>query len=195
MRRRLDLVLGGLLVTLALAGCATAANGAGVAVSGAASDPVTTSTPTASENPEDAAAREQAQAWLDAAALPPGAVRSEARIAGFSSYTGWPCGPYQEIEAFWSIPGTTVADTANWLREHPTANLITTAIGPASDDPLYTSTAVGYIPAPGSQEGIVYTIEKTSDGVNVRAEIAAQTESASCPPLPDGGTWGAPGQG
>jgi hypothetical protein len=195
MRPRSNLVLGGLILTLALAGCATASNGAGVAVSGAASEAVATSTPTVSESPEDVAAREQAQSWLDAAALPPGAVRSEASIGGFGSYTGWPCGPYQEIEAFWSIPGATVADTANWLREHPTANLITTALGPAPDDPTFTSAIVGYIPAQESQEGIVYTIEKSSAGVVVRAEVAAQTASATCPPLPDGGKYGAPGQG
>jgi len=195
MRRRSNLVLGGLVLTLALAGCATASNGAGVAVPGAASEAVATSTPTASENPEDAAAREQAQAWLDAAALSPGAVRSEVSIGGFSSYTRWPCGPYQEIEAFWSIPGATVADTANWLRKHPTADLITTALGPAPDDPMVTSATVGYIPAPESQEGIVYTIKNSSDGVAVRAEVAAQTASATCPRLPDGGIYGAPGQG
>lgn len=38
-------------------------------------------------------------------------------------------------------------------------------------------------------------LAKTHDGVAVRAEIAAQTDSAVCPPLPDGGTYGAPGQG
>ena len=195
MRRRSNLVLGGLILTLALAGCATASNGAGIAVSGATSEAVATSTPTVSENPEDAAAREQAQAWLDAAALPPGAVRSEASIGGFDSYTAWPCGPYQELEAFWSIPGATIADTANWLREHPTADLITTAPRPVLDDPVVTSATVGYIPGPESQEGIVYTIEKSSDGVVVRAEVAAQTASATCPPIPDGGKYGAPGQG
>ena len=79
--------------------------------------------------------------------------------------------------------------------EHPTADLITTAVGPVSDDTAIDSAIVGYIPAPGSQEGIVYTITKTDDGVAVRAEVAAQTESATCPPLPDGGMYGAPGQG
>ena len=94
------------------------------------------------------------------------------------------------------IPDTTVRDTANWLIENPTADLITTAIGPVTDDwgPV-DSAIVGYIPAPDAQEGIVYTIAKTNDGVAVRAEIAAQTELATCPPLPDGGMYGAPGQG
>ncbi|MFE5409336.1 hypothetical protein [Microbacterium sp. NPDC056569] len=64
-----------------------------------------------------------------------------------------------------------------------------------TEDPAIDSAIVGYIPAPDSQEGIVYTIERKGDGVAVRAEIAAQTESAVCPPLPDGATYGAPGQG
>lgn len=154
------------------------------------SEPTPTPTPST-----DAAALAQAQAWLDAATLPPGAVRSEKRLSGFSSYTGWPCGPYEELEAFWTIPSATVSATANWLREHPTADLITTSPMPVSDDPVIDSAIVGYIPTPDAQEGIVYTIGKSGDGVAVRAEIAAQTDSAECPPLPDGGTWGAPGQG
>jgi len=143
----------------------------------------------------DAAAVEQAQAWLDAAALPPGAVRSEDRIGGFNSYTGWPCGPVEELEGFWTIAGATVADTANWLMQNPTADLMSTAVAPAVHNEAIDSAIVGYIPERDSQEGIVYTIAKTSDGVAVRAEVAALTESASCPPLPDGGTYGAPGQG
>jgi len=141
-------------------------------------------------------ALQQAQAWLDAANLPAGAVRTDNPPASFTSYTGWPCGPVEELEAFWVIPDTTVRDTANWLIENPTADLITTAIGPVTDDwgPV-DSAIVGYIPAPDAQEGIVYTIAKTNDGVAVRAEIAAQTELATCPPLPDGGMYGAPGQG
>ncbi len=79
--------------------------------------------------------------------------------------------------------------------ENPTADLMSTAVGPVDADPELHSAIVGYIPAPGSQEGIVYTIEKAADGVAVRAEIAAQTASAVCPPLPDGATYGAPGQG
>lgn len=104
-------------------------------------------------------------------------------------------GPVEKLEAFWTIPNATVRDTANWLIQHPTADLMTTAVGPVADNPVVDSAIVGYIPAPDSQEGIVYTIAKTHNGVAVRAEIAAQTESAVCPPLPDGGMYGAPGQG
>ncbi|MCP2635901.1 hypothetical protein K0817_004870 [Microbacterium sp. HD4P20] len=158
------------------------------------SEPSETSEPTSSES-TDAAAREQAQAWLDAAVLPPGAVPSDVSVGRFDSWTGWPCGPVEDLEAFWTIPGATVHETANWLMEHPTADLVTTAIGPVSDDPAITSAIVGYIPAPDAQEGIVYTVAKIHDGVAVRAEIAAQTESAACPSLPNGATYGAPGQG
>jgi hypothetical protein len=78
--------------------------------------------------------------------------------------------------------------------EHPTADLMTTAVGPVADDAAIDSAIVGYIPEPGALEGIVYTIAKTGDGVAIRAEIAALTESAVCP-TPPGGMWGAPGQG
>ncbi|MBD3940491.1 hypothetical protein IF188_02100 [Microbacterium sp. NEAU-LLC] len=145
-------------------------------------------------DPEAAAAHAKAQAWLDAAALPPGAVRSEKPVGSYLSYTGWPCGPIEEIEAYWTVPDITVADTAIWLRDHPTADLITST--PWSfDDPTIDSAIVGYIPAPNAQEGVVYTLATYRDGVAVRAEIAALTASGSCPPLPDGAQYGAPGQG
>ena len=140
-------------------------------------------------------ARAQAQAWLDAAALPPEAVPAAASVATFSSFTGWPCGPVAELEAFWSIPDATVGETANWLSENPTGDLISTAVGPIPDDPATQSATVGYVPEDGAQEGIVYTVEKPGDGVAVRAEVAAQTADATCPDLPDGGEYGAPGQG
>lgn len=195
MRYRPALAVGSLFLAFAMTSCATPGPGSGLATPVAISEPTETPEPTAPSDSEVAAAREQAQAWLEAANLPPGAVRSDEPIAGFNSYTGWPCGPVEELEAFWTIPGATVADTANWLREHPTADLITTAFAPVTDDPAIDSAIVGYIPAPDSQEGIVYTVARKGDGVAVRAEIAAQTESAACPPLPDGAMYGAPGQG
>ncbi|GAA3222639.1 hypothetical protein ACFP63_06115 [Oerskovia jenensis] len=200
--RTAPLVIGAVLVALSLTGCATA--GDGVTAPGSAgprsSGEPTTGTPGTDDSggtsgPVDAAARERAQGWLDAASLPPGAIPAEPGDAAFSSYTGWPCGPVEELEAFWSIPGATVNETANWLQQNPTADLLSTALAPVPDEPLVDSAHVGYVPAPDSHEGIVYTVMRTLDGVAVRAEIAALTESAECPALPDGGTRGAPGQG
>ncbi|GAA3913798.1 hypothetical protein [Microbacterium invictum] len=190
MRLRSGLVVGVTLLALALAGCATP-------VASVTSEPGANSQPAVEPDDAgtDAAARAQAEAWLNAANLPSGAVRSDETIAGFSSYTGWPCGPIEQIEAFWTIPDATVTGTGNWLRENPTADLISTAGPSVPDDPAIDSTSVGFIPAADSQEGIVYTIMKTEDGVAVRAEIAALTESAVCPTPPGGGMWGAPGQG
>ncbi len=88
-----------------------------------------------------------------------------------------------------------MSETGNWLQANPTGDLISTAVAPVPDDPMIQSARVGYIPAEGAQEGIVYTIERISEGVAVRAEVAAQTDDASCPALPDGGEYGAPGQG
>lgn len=165
-------------------------------------DPSTPAPPATTLNPhpslsasESSDAQAQAQAWLDAATLPPGAVPSDASVAAFSSYTAWPCGPVAELEAFWSLPGWTVSETANWLRGNPTGALIPTGFGPVPDNPAFQSASVGFIPTEGAQEGIVYTVEKTPDGVAVRAEVAAQTATASCPELPDGGVYGAPGEG
>ncbi|MGV9768288.1 hypothetical protein ACWDR7_02215 [Microbacterium sp. NPDC003461] len=111
------------------------------------------------------------------------------------SWTGWPCGPIEELEAYWTIPDMSIADTANWLMANPTADLVTTAVGPVPTDSPSDAATVGYTPADRSQQGIVYTVVSTSDGVAVRAEIAALTESATCPTPPGGGMWGLPGQG
>lgn len=185
-----------MIITVALTGCATRADvAAGSGSSTETSAPVESSEPVASPM-GDAAALAQAQAWLDAVTLPAGAVRTETSSGGFNSYTGWPCGPYEELEGYWVIPDTTVVDATNWLIENPSADLTTATLRPPSEEwgPV-DSASIGFIPAPDSQEGIVYSLAKVDDGVVVRAEVAAQTETASCPPLPDGGTYGAPGQG
>lgn len=183
------------IVTVALlAGCTFGTNLAGGG-SEAASDPLESSESAASTAGEDAALT-QAQAWFDAANLPPGAVPTQTPSVSFTSYTGWPCGPYEELEGYWMISNTTVVDAANWLIENPTADLITTNFALTHEEwRAVDSATVGYIPAPEAQEGIVYTIAKMDDGVAIRAEVAAQTDAATCPPLPDGGTYGAPGQG
>lgn len=67
--------------------------------------------------------------------------------------------------------------------------------GAVSGDPSLSGAIAGYIPEVGAQEGVVYTVLKTDGGVAVRAEVAAQTAEASCPVLPNGGVYGAPGQG
>lgn len=196
MRRRPLSVSGAVLtVSVALAGCASGANVTGSGANEGVSAPVESSEPPAPVT-GDAAALSQAQHWLEAANLPAGAVRTDTPPAGFNSYTGWPCGPYEELEAYWVIPDTTVVDAANWLIQNPTADLITTSFIPVTEEwGAVDSAIVGYIPAPESQEGIVYTLAKKQDDVAVRAEVAAQTDTATCPPLPDGGMYGAPGQG
>jgi len=84
---------------------------------------------------------------------------------------------------------------ATRFRETPTADLVSTAAGQMPDDPALDSAIIGYTQADRSQQGIVYTVAKTRDGVAVRAEIAALTASAVCPTPPGGGVWGLPGQG
>jgi hypothetical protein len=194
--RRSSLGVSGVILafTVALTGCASATIG-GRGADEAVTTPAVSSEPTTYAT-DDAAALAQAQEWLEAATLPAGAVRTENPSASFNSYTGWPCGPYEELKGYWVIPDATVVDAANWLIQNPTADLITTAVGPTTEEwgPVDSAT-VGYVPAVGSQEGIVYTLAKSDEGVAVRAEVAAQTDSATCPPLPDGGMYGAPGQG
>ena len=122
-----------MIATIALAGCASGANVAAGSGNGQVSAPVESSEPVVPAA-GDAAALTQAQAWLEAAILPPGAVRAETPTGRFNSYTGWPCGPYEELKAYWVVPDTTVVDAANWLIENPPADLVTTAFVPVSEE-------------------------------------------------------------
>ena len=75
MRRRSGLVAGAVLLSLSVTGCATetAREGAAEATGSVGAQPAA--------DAGDAAARAQAQAWLDAAALPPGATPADASVA------------------------------------------------------------------------------------------------------------------
>lgn len=175
-----------------LTGCVSGADGADGA--GGAS-PGETRGPVAPET-TDGAAQQQAQAWLDAAAVPPEAILMSESPGPFNSYQGWPCQPAVELEGYWTVPESTVAAAINWLRDNPTADLVSTAVGaPMAEDPMIDAAMVGYIPADGSQQGVVYTVVKREAGVAIRAEVAALTESAMCPSLGPGEMLGKPGQG
>ncbi|MBA8816942.1 hypothetical protein FHX48_002036 [Microbacterium halimionae] len=188
MRRRSALIIG-ILSLATLTGCASGAAD-GISVS-----PAQTPEKADTSQEADAEAQAQAQAWLDAATVPPDAVRSTETIGGFYSYQGWPCQPVVEQEAYWTISGMTVAETANWLAANPTADLVSTAVGTVDEEGDYDEATVGYIPADDSQQGVVYTVTKEENGVAIRAEVAALTESAVCPSLPPGSMMGKPGQG
>lgn len=188
LMRRSALTIGILLLAV-LTGCA---GGAGDDRGGSL---VASAVPADVDAASDAVAQVQAQTWLDAAALPPGAIRSSYATGAFNSFQGWPCRPVAQLEGYWTIPDMTVAQAANWLMANPPADLVTTAVGAIADDPTVDGATVGFIPADDSQQGVVFTIAKRDDGVAVRAEVAALTASAVCPTLPDGGQLGKPGQG
>ncbi|TFV84392.1 hypothetical protein E4V99_04835 [Microbacterium sp. dk485] len=154
MRRWPGLAIG-LLLLSALTGCTSEFGDGGPhlpdptgAAESADPDAAEAAEPDAAEAAEAAAAQERAQAWLDAALLPPGAVSSSRPPADFNSYYVWP-------------------DGVN----------------------------VGQVPAHEAQEGIVYSVAQTREGVAVRAQIAAIHESATCPSLPPGTSLGAVRQG
>lgn len=170
-----------------LAGCATPSGGT----------PADVASPAAVENtvpPEQAAAELQVQSWLDAAVLPDGAVPSETSSVDFLSTYGWPCTPVATAVAYWTIPGARADETVNWLADHPTADLIV-PFAPHAEPGRAEGVSVGQIPRPDAQEGIVYTVRSTPDGVAIRAQIAAMYETATCPTYADGGQMGGVGQG
>lgn len=190
MQRSSTLALTVSLLVL-LTGCASAVDSGSPAPTSAP-----TSEPTVSPPSTDAAAEQQAQDWLDAAAVPPGAVPVAESPVAFNSYQGWPCRPVAQLEGYWTVPDVTVTGVANWLKENPTADLVSTAAPwPMMEDPNIDGAMVGYIPADGSQQGVVYTVAKMEGGVAIRAEVAALTESAVCPSLGPDETLGKPGQG
>ena len=201
MRRWPGLAIG-LLLLSALTGCTSGFGDGGPhlpdptgAAESAAPDAAEAAEPDAAEAAEAAAAQERAQAWLDAALLPPGAVNSSRPPADFNSYYVWPCTPVTQIEAFWTVPDVSVAETANWLTQHPTADLIVPQQLHLPEGAGVDGVNVGQVPAHEAQEGIVYSVTQTREGVAVRAQIAAMHESATCPSLPPGTSLGGVGQG
>ncbi|QKJ19725.1 hypothetical protein [Microbacterium hominis] len=204
MRHRLTFAAA-VLAALALTGCATGQTPASAPAPAVATTPepaaATTPEPTSpasdvvASGSNDEQARAQAQSWLDDISLPPGTSPARSNVASFSSYTGWPCGPVSELEAFWLVPDATLSDTADWLDAHPAGGLRSVWGVHRPDSMDSDGMTLGYIPEEGAQEGIVYTLLTVPRGIAVRAEIAAQTFDASCPELPDGGQYGAPGMG
>ena len=196
MRHRLTFAAA-VLAALALTGCATGPTPAGAPAPTVATTPE--STPPRSDviasGSDDEQARAQAQAWLDDISLPPGTTAAPSNVASFNSYTGWPCGPVSELEAFWLVPDATLSDTGDWLDENPAGGLLSVWGEHRPDNMNSDGMYLGYIPEQGAQEGIVYTLRTVPGGIAVRAEIAAQTADASCPELPDGAQYGAPGMG
>lgn len=189
--RRYSALIAGVLALSLLAGCtlaATTGEGAPLADSG---QPVLPSTPSTDDG-TDLAAQQQAQVWFDAAAVPPGSVAVSEPPTVFNSYQGWPCQPVETLEGYWTLADWTGAAATNWLRENPTADLVSTAVGPPlEDDSRFGEATVGYIPADDSHQGVVYTVVEHPGGVAIRAEIAALAEGATCPDY----ALGKPGQG
>ncbi|WP_194384559.1 hypothetical protein [Microbacterium luteum] len=196
MRHRLTFAAA-VLAALALTGCATSPTPAGSPAPAVEITPESTPSPSGviASGSDDEQARAQAQAWLDDISLPPGTISASSDVASFYSYTGWPCGPISELEAFWLVPDATLGETADWLDANPAGSLISVWGDHRPDSMNSDGMLLGYIPEMGAQEGIVYTLRTVSGGIAVRAEIAAQTADASCPELPDGAQYGAPGMG
>lgn len=209
MGYRPGVVLAAALLAAALSACSSAeaparpappsAAPAADATESPAPSPTPTSTPAPSPTP-DAAAVKQAREWLSAATVPPDATPIEKSTAGFMTVYGWPCEPVERDYAFWAITGWDVIETRNWLDQHPPAGLTSTSPGPLEADPdnPVNGADIGFIPEPGAQEGIVFSILQTKTGVEVRAEAAARTSTSTCPKLPDDVTnasLGIPGLG
>lgn len=185
-----------LISTALVAGCSTAA-----AEGDAATEPSPSTSPTPTATKVDAAAAAKADSWLEGAVLPSDAVLSESvphtTFPFASSYYDWPCSPMETRTANWTIAGADLIDTANWLKEHPTAGLKDPVPIPITvdDESEYDTVTLGNVPEADSLEGIAFTVNRTADGVAVRAEIGVFTEDTVCPEPPDGGRWGGPGQG
>lgn len=194
-KTRLTAILIVALFAPGVVSCASPSSSAGPA--GAPSPAETTETPQTTETPAgpDPQSQAQAQAWLDAAIVPPGAEPAPGAPVSFNSYTEWVCTPVAELEGFWTVPGMSVTAATNWLIANPTADLVTTAGEPWPEDMDTDGASVGYIPADGTYQGVVYTVAKMPGGAAIRAEVAALSGDAVCATPPDDGEWGLPGQG
>lgn len=184
------------LTGVLLAGCATSAGAQGAGQRSTAPTPSATPTPTGPADPDAAA---KADSWLEGAVLPPGAVRSETIASSnaplSNSYYAWPCSPMEKRTGYWTVDLISVTEAANWMNEHPTADLMVAAPVTWPDDASIDSVGLGNVPERFALEGIAFTIARAGNGVAIRAEIGAFTKDTVCPTPPGGGMWGGPGQG
>lgn len=169
-----------------LAGCASNTSSAP-----AASDPDPSIKNTVAS--ADSAAVNRAESWLRDAALPPGAVAVNSAPANFVQRYEWWCSPMAELTGYWTVESMTVAETANWLKSNPTADLI--VLNPAPTPADLPMASVGNAPAFDSLEGIAYTVVQKGGGSAVRAEIGALGNNSVCPTPEPGTLLGGPGQG
>ena len=164
-------------------------------------EPAGTGQPTAApaDRSADAEAAATADTWLEEAVMPPGAVRSEtvpdASPSFEGSYYAWPCSPMEERTGYWIVEGADVVEASNWLKEHPTADLMVPVATPLAEDMSADIVSLGNVPERDSLEGISFTVTGTEGGAAIRAEIGVFTETTVCPTLEPGVSWGGPGQG
>lgn len=150
--------------------------------------------PALSADPEAAA---KADRWLEDVRVPPNAVPLTASdpVPEFLSWYEWPCSHMEERTVSWSIDGMNVAEALNWLAENPTADLLTTSSPSYDPQESYDGGSVGNVPEYDALEGIDFTVVATPEGVALRADIGVFTTATECPELPEGQSWGGPGQG
>ncbi len=197
MRTRGGIVLVGVAVLgVAVSGCASAPTAAPTSTATSSSGNAPSSTPSAPSS-EETEAQQRADTWLETTPTPPGAVRSDESPSPLFdiSYQGWVCAPTLTTTGYWTLDGMSLGDALVWMRSNPTPGLTTVNAGMLPVDDSADVVTMGVTPAPESQEGVVLTFVKTPTGAAVRAEVGAMTASATCPPPPDGGEWGHPGEG
>lgn len=205
--RRLPVTLVTIAVAVALLSGCTGAPAAGDEPTGAAAR-ASVGPPPASEpylgseatsilaSTPDAASIIQADAWLDAIALPEGAVRTDDSTRLHTSFAGWICAPIAGRQGEWLVPNAGVDDTIDWIRENPPAGLrATTSAGSFGGAPPPTSATVAFTPEDLSQQGVLFRVDRRGTGVAVQADVVALGSTSVCP-TPDPGTrFGLPGQG
>lgn len=190
------MLIGVAMVSIAMSGCASTPVAAPTSTPASPSGSAPPSTPSAPPS-DETEAQQRADAWLKTTPTPPGAVWSEKSPSPLFdiSYQGWVCAPTITTTGYWTIDGMSIGDALVWMRSNPTPGLTPVNAGMLSVDDSADVVTMGVTPAPESQEGVVLTFVKTPTGSAVRAEVGAMTASAICPPPPDGGEWGHPGEG
>ncbi|MEO6944784.1 MAG: hypothetical protein ABI053_08740 [Lacisediminihabitans sp.] len=142
----------------------------------------------------DAASMAAAQARLDSAAVPaqataqsvkPDAVAEKLNMKPF-------CDPQAVAVGFWTVPAMSVTELMDWLRANPSPGMgVSSTSGPVEGaagsihDGIVTET-VGGMPA---DNGLVFSIAPTADGVAFRADAIVIPADATCPEPVPGVSW------
>ena len=143
----------------------------------------------------DAASLAAAQARLDNAVVPAQATAQTVRPDAVPEKLNMTpiCDPQAVAVGFWTVPGMSVTELMDWFRANPSPGMgVSSSSGPVegASDSVHDGTVTETLGGAPADNGLVFTIVPTAEGVAFRADAIIIPSDATCPtPTPGGAIW------